>query len=148
MNMKRLILACVFVFVFLFLFEWGLHGGVLRNAYKESAQLWRSDADMGRHFGLIIRGQVVLSVMFCLIYALRRGTDAGPAQGAGYGLLVGILLATGPLIAFATQPLPSRIVGAWIVGAIIEFVIAGAILGAIYRPRSTPTVGSAQPAPA
>ncbi len=67
MNMKRLILACVAVFVFVFLCDWGLHGYLLRDAYKETAQLWRSEADMGHHFGLIIPGPVVMSVMFCVI---------------------------------------------------------------------------------
>ena len=148
MNTKRFVIACVVVFLFVFLYDWGLHGVVLKNAYMDSAQLWRDKDGFNSHFPVLLLGQLLVSVMFCVIYALRRGTDAGPGQGAGYGFLVGLLLASGPLVAFATQPLPSKVVGGWIVGGIILWIIAGAILGAIYRPPSTTTVSSAQPAPA
>jgi hypothetical protein len=32
------------------------------------------------------------------------------------------------------QPLTTKILGGWIVGDLIQFAIAGAIIGAIYKP--------------
>ena len=147
MNMKRLIIACVVVFLFVFGYNWVLHGKVLSNAYMESAQLWRDEAGMKQHFGWLLLGQVLLSVMFCVIYALRRGAEAGPGQGAGYGFLVGLLLSSGTFIYYAVEPLTGKIAAAWLIGDLIQLVIAGAILGAIYRPPQM-QVGAAQPATA
>ena len=148
MNTKRLVIACVVVFLFVFGYNWVLHGKVLNNAYMESAQLWRDEAGMRQHFGWLLLGQLLLSVMFCVIYALRRGSEGGLAQGAGYGFLVALLLSSGTFISYAVEPLPGKIALGWFIGDSIQLVIAGAILGAIYRPRSTTTVSSAQPAPA
>jgi hypothetical protein len=39
-----------------------------------------------------------------------------------------------PFIDFAVQPLTTTILIAWCIGGIIEFAIAGAIVGAIYKP--------------
>src|SRR5437667_319671 len=147
MNMKRLIIACVVVFLFVFGYNWVLHGKVLSNAYMESAQLWRDEAGMKQHFGWLLLGQLLMSVMFCVIYALRRGTAAGPGQGAGYGFLVALLLSSGTFISYAVEPLPGKIAATWFIGDLIQLVIAGAILGAIYRPP-TAEVRAAQPAPA
>ena len=43
------------------------------------------------------------------------------------------------LITFAVQPLTTKILGGWIVGGLLEFAIAGAIVGAIYKPSSHTT---------
>jgi len=113
----------------------------------ESALLWRDEAGMKQHFGWLLLGQLIMSVMFCVIYALRRGTEAGPGQGAGYGFLVALLLCSGTFIWYAVAPLPGKIALTWVIGDLIQLVIAGAILGAIYRPPSA-EVRAAQPAPA
>lgn len=147
MNMKRLIIACIVVFLFVFGYNWVLHGVVLKNAYAESAQLWRGEAEMGRYFVWLLFGQLIMSIMFCVIYALRRGTDGGPGQGAGYGFLVALLLSSGTFISYAVEPLPGKIAAAWFIGDLIQLVIAGALLGAIYRPPSA-EIRAAQPVPA
>jgi hypothetical protein len=40
------------------------------------------------------------------------------------------------LISFAVQPLTFKILCGWIAGAVIQFTIAGAIVGAIYKPAT------------
>ena len=52
------------------------------------------------------------------------------------GLLVGLVYAGPHLISFAVQPLTFKILFGWIAGAVIQFTIAGAIVGAIYKPTS------------
>jgi len=53
--------------------------------------------------------------------------------------LIGILCAGGDIIPFSVQPLTTKILWMWIAGGLIEFAIAGAIVGAIYKPLSTST---------
>ncbi len=52
------------------------------------------------------------------------------------GILVALVFAGVDLITFAVQPLTTKILGGWIVGDLIQFAIAGAIIGAIYKPSS------------
>ena len=144
MNTKRLILACVVVFVFVFGFEWVFHGVLLQETYAQTASLWRPESEMQQHFAWLVLGQLLLSVMFCVIYAVRHGANGGVGQGIGYGVLVALLLTSPTLISYAVQPLPISLIGSWVVGRIIQLVIAGAILGAVYRP--TPQASAPTPA--
>jgi len=52
---------------------------------------------------------------------------------------VALVYAGADLITFAVQPLTSKILCGWIVGDLIQFAIAGAIIGAIYKPSSPTT---------
>jgi hypothetical protein len=53
------------------------------------------------------------------------------------GILVGLVYAGPHLISFAVQPLTFKILCGWIAGAVIQFTIAGAIVGAIYKPAAS-----------
>jgi len=69
-----------------------------------------------------------------------HGLQAGGVFGsAKLGILVGLVYAGPHLISFAVEPLTTKILGGWIVGAVIQFAIAGGIVGAIYKPSSPPT---------
>jgi len=134
MNMKRLVLACVVVFLFVFVCDYILHGVILKNAYIQTAQLWRTEAEMKQMFGWLLLGQLVAAVMMCVIYAFRRTKESCAGQGSAYGLFVGLLFCSPTLITYAVQPIPAGIIGTWIVGDLVKFVLAGAILGAVYQP--------------
>ena len=145
MNTKRVGLACLVVFILCFGFDFVLHGILLKNAYAQTAQLWRSEAEMKNLFGWLLLGQLLLSVMFCVIYAFRRSTTSCAGQGSAYGFFVGLILASITLITYAVQPIPPNIIGAWIIGDLLKLIIAGAILGAIYQPLSTSATPAAAP---
>jgi hypothetical protein len=132
MNVKRFVLACLAVFVFVFLFSWVFHGVLLKNTYAQTASMWRTESEMSQHFGWLVFGQLIQAIAFCLIYTRSESHKRSVAFGAGYGIAVGILKGGGSLIIHAVQPLPMSLIGAWIVGDIIQVAIAGAILGAIY----------------
>src|SRR6185503_3742087 len=136
MNVKRFVLACVAVFVFVMLFSWVFHGVLLKDTYAQTANMWRPEAEMGKYSVFLILGQFIQVVAFCLIYTRSESHKRSVAFGAGYGIAVGVLKGGGSLIMHAVQPLPMSVIGAWIVGDIIQVAIAGAILGAIYPGSS------------
>ena len=80
-----------------------------------------------------------MAFFLTLLYA-RFVPDGGVAAGVGLGILVAFLFVGDNLITFAVQPLTTKILGGWIVGDIIQFAIAGAIIGAIYKPGATRTI--------
>ena len=147
MNTKRVIVACLVVFVFIFGYEFVFHGIIMKDTYVRTANLWRPEAEMRSYMPWLLLGQFVLAVMFCVIYALGQTNRVGVAHGVGYGLLVGLLLSSPSLIMYAVQPLPLSLIGAWIVAGLIEMMIAGAILGAIYRPVAAVPTQPRQPVP-
>ncbi len=132
MNTKRFVLAGLAVFVFIFFYEWVLHGMILKNLYIASPNLWRTEAEMERYFLWLVLGQFLVAIIFAYIF-LKGYENRGVAEGARYGFLIGLLFGAPTLIMYAVQPLQPILVVAWIVGGIVEYVLAGVILAAIYR---------------
>jgi hypothetical protein len=133
MNVKRLALACLAVFVLVFAYDYILHEKILKTDYIITGYLWRSPEDMPKYFGSLFFGQLLLSVAFCLIYVFLVGARSSVRRGLIYGLLAGVLLSAPNFIMFAVQPMPLDLIIKWVCGRLIQTLIAGLILGTIYR---------------
>jgi hypothetical protein len=135
MNPKRFFIAFIVAFVFIFLFGFVWYGHLMHNAHNEVPLLWRSETDFHTYFPILILGHVVMAFFLTWLYA--KFVAAG---GAGAGAVLGILIAGicigENLITFAVQPLTTKILWGWIVGDLLEFGIAGALVGALYKPRA------------
>ena len=134
MNIKRFFIAFIVAFVFFFLFGFVWYGHLLHNIHNEVPALWRAEADFGSHFPWLIFGHVVMAFFFTMIY-VRFAPAGSVAAGVALGILVACLCIGENLITFAVQPLTPKMLGGWVVGNLLEFGIAGAIVGAIYRPN-------------
>src|SRR6266536_1251140 len=135
--MKR----CIFVFiaadVFIFLWGW-LLGGVLQDVYTQAPNLWRPKDETKSLFHWIIIGQALIILSFVMIYA--SGFAGG---GVMAGIRLGVLLeiaAIGMRLGFYTvQPIPGKLIFYGSLSGVIEMIIVGAIVGAIYKPASART---------
>ena len=136
MNWKKIFFAFIAAFVFLFAFGFLWYATLMHDAHREVATLLRPEADLKSYFGWLALGQFVMAFFFTLLCA-RFVQGEGAATGAMLGLLVGLVYAGPHLISFAVQPLTFKILCGWIVGAVIQFTIAGAIAGAIYKPAAS-----------
>ena len=133
MNWKRFFIAFIATFIFIFLFGYAWFGTLMQNIHNEVPALWRTQADFGSHFSWLILGHVVIAFFLVVLYA-RFVSAGGVGAGFGLGLVVAFLYVGDNLITFAVQPITTKIVCGWIVGNLIQFAIAGAIVGAIYKP--------------
>ncbi len=136
MNKEKFILSCVSVFAFIFLFDWIFHDYVIDDLFEDSASLWRPDSEVLSYLLWSIFGKILLSVLFCLIF-LHGYENKGLGEGIRYGLLIGLLLTAPLFMFFSMQPIPANLFIAWLIGGVIEIVIAGMILAAIYRPQKS-----------
>ena len=131
--MKRFILAFITAYIFLFLWGWLLNGVVLKDIYAQTPNLWRPQSEMMSLFHWIIIGQGLVVFSFVMIYA--SGFAGG---GVIAGIQLGVLLeiaAIGMRMGFyAVQPFPGKLILYGSVSGIIEMIIVGAIVGAIYKP--------------
>jgi hypothetical protein len=131
MNWKKFFIAFVAAFIFMFLFEWLFHGRLLRGTYMETPALWRQTADYNRHFYLLVFGEAIIALMLTMIFAVCCG--GGIAAGVGLGIMLAVLYIGATLITYAVQPLPTKLIVFWSIGGLVEYSIAGAIIGASYK---------------
>lgn len=133
--MKRFILAFVAAYIFIFLWGWLLNGVFLKDVYVQTPNLWRSQSEMMSLFHWIIIGQALIVFSFVMIYA--SGFASG---GVVAGIRLGVLLeiaAIGMRMGFyAVQPISGKLILYGSVGGLIEMIIVGAIVGAIYKPAA------------
>jgi hypothetical protein len=135
MNWKKFFLAFIAAFIFLFLFGFLWYGTLMQGAHHEVPTLLRPETDFKSHFAWLVLGHLVMAFFFTILCA--RFVPAGGARtGATLGILVGLVYAGPHLISFAVQPLTVKILCGWIAGAVIQFTIAGAIVGSIYKPAT------------
>lgn len=135
MNWKKFCLAFIAAFVFLFAFGFIWYATLMHDVHREVPTLLRPEGDLKSYFLWLALGQLVMAFFFTLLCARYIATGRAGA-GAMLGLLIGLVYAGPHLISFAVQPLTLKILFGWIAGAVIQFTIAGAIVGAIYKPAS------------
>jgi hypothetical protein len=151
MNIKRLALASLAVFGVIFAYDFVLHGIILKTDYVVTGYLWRPPEEMGKYFGSLIFGQVLLSAAFSVIYAFLVGSRGCVRCGLIYGLLAGLLLCGPNFISFAVQPMPFDLIIKWTVARVLQMLLAGLVLGLVYRSApilrpQTPVLANQDPA--
>jgi hypothetical protein len=136
--MKRFILALLAFFaayIFIFLWGWLLNGVVLKDVYAETPNLWRTQSEMMSLFHWIIIGQALIVFSFVMIY-----TSGIAGGGVAAGIRLGVLLeiaAIGMRMGFyAVQPIPGKLILYGSMSGLIEMIIVGAMVGAIYKPAA------------
>ena len=136
--MKRFLIAFIAAYIFMFLWGWLLNGLLLKDVYAETPDLWRSQNEMMSLFHWIIIGQALLIFAFVAIYA---GGFAGGGVMAGIrlGILLEIAAIGMRLIVYAVQPFPEKLIVYASISGLIEMIIVGAIVGAIYKPAAART---------
>jgi hypothetical protein len=133
MNWKKFFIAFITAFVFLFVFGFLWYGMLMHGAHREVPALFRPEAEFKEHFPWLIFGDIVMAFFLTLLCA-RFIAASGAGGGAVLGLLVALVYTGVHLIDFGVMPLTTKILCGWIVGSLIEYSIAGAIIGAIYKP--------------
>ena len=135
MNWKKFFFAFIAAFVVLFVFGFLWYATLMHDAHREVPTLLRPEADLKSYFKWLALGQFVMAFFFTVL-CVRYVPGGRAGAGAMLGFLVGLVYAGPHLISFAVQPLTFKILFGWIAGAVIQFAIAGAVVGAIYKPAT------------
>jgi hypothetical protein len=135
MNWKKFFVAFVAAFGFMFLFGFLWYGKLMHGVHQEVPMLWRTDADFGNHFSALIFGHIVMAFFLTLLCA-RFVPGGGAGACATLTILVVLVYIGNDFILYAVQPLTTKILCGWVAGDLIQFGIAGALIGAMYK--STP----------
>ena len=89
-------------------------------------------------FHWIIIGQALLVLAFVMIYA-SGFAGGGVAAGVRLGVMLEIAAIGMRLVMYAVQPFPGKLIVYGSVSGLIEMIIVGAIVGAIYKPAPRTT---------
>jgi hypothetical protein len=133
--MKRFIIAFIAAYVFIFVWGWLLNGVFLKDVYAQTPNLWRSQSEMMTLFHWIIIGQALVIFAFVMIYACGFA-GGGVVAGIRLGILLEIAAIGMRLAIYAVQPFPGKLIVYGSISGLIEMIIVGAIVGAIYKPGS------------
>lgn len=135
MNCKRFMLAAVVVFVFVFLYEWVFHGMLMADMYAQTANLWRSEADMEAKFMYLVAGQLLFAVMITWVF-IRGYENRGIGEGLRFGIIMTLLLNAPMLVMYAVAPYPEMMVFGWVAGSLVECLVIGVLLALLYKPKT------------
>jgi hypothetical protein len=133
--MKQFVIAFVAAYIFMFLWGWLMTGVLLKDVYAETPNLWRSQSEMMSLFHWIIIGQALLIFAFVAIYA-SGFAGGGVMAGIRLGILLEIAAIGMRLAIYAVQPFPIKLIVYGSISGLIEMIIIGAIVGAIYKPAA------------
>src|SRR6266516_4110806 len=133
--MKRLVFAFIAAYAFIFLWGWLLNGVFLKDVYAQTPNLWRSQSEMMSLFHWIIIGQALVVFSLVTIYATCFA-GGGVIAGIRLGVLLEIAAIGMRLGFYAVQPIPGNLILYGSIGGLVEMVIVGAMVGAIYKPAS------------
>jgi hypothetical protein len=131
MNKKVLTGAAV-LFVAMSFLGYIIHEVLLKSTYMEESMrnLWRAPEDM--KMGLIFVVNIIVSYFLSLLYS-KGHEGKGIAEGVRFGLMMGLIMATPMAYAtYATMPITYGLAIQWFIYGIIEYVIYGMILSAVF----------------
>lgn len=137
MNLKRWLMAMLGVFGVLVLSDHLIHGMWLKDFYRATPQWWRPAAQMQSLVGFMFASELTLAWLLPVVYA--KGYQPGKGslgQGFRFGVLMGLLLALPPsLLHYFVYPYPFSLILNWFVAGFVQIVIAGVIIGYLYKPE-------------
>ena len=133
--MKRFIVAFIAAYVFIFFWGWLLNGVLLKEIYAQTPNLWRPQSETMSLFHWIIIGQALVVFAFVMIYA-SGFAGGGVIAGIRLGILVEIAAIGMRLAIYAVQPFPGKLIVYGSISGLIEMIIVGAIVSAIYKPAA------------
>lgn len=136
MNPKRLLLAIVAVFVGVWVTDFLIHGVWLQSTYKETASLWRPEAEMQGHMGWLMLGQLLATVTFVVIWSKGFPATASLCGACLYGLFMGGFSQATTLITYAVQPFPPSLAVKWFCAGLVQGVLMGVIVYFVGRPKA------------
>ena len=126
---KKSVIAIIAVFVLWSILDFVIHGVLLSEAYKATAELWRTMEEM--KMGLLRIVTLITAIAFVLIYALfinEKNIKTALKYGILFGIAMGISMGYG---SYAVMPVPYKMAFIWFWGTLIEAALGGMVTGLI-----------------
>ena len=132
--MKKILTGAVVVFIAMSVLDFLVHGVILDAAYKATSTLWRPDMQSK----MWIYSVISLIGAFFFSFIFSKGYEGkGIAEGARYGLYIGIWMSIGMAYGtYAMIAIPYAMALQWFLYGIVEYVIYGIILSLVFGKKT------------
>lgn len=134
---KKVLIGWIAVFVWIMVWEMIVNMGLLASEYMATAHLWRPEAEMK----IWLFWVVYIFVAYFLSLLFSKGYEGkGISEGVRFGLYVGLLMAI-PMAygTYGAMPIPYSLALKWFIYGMIEYVVAGVILAAVFGKQAMVT---------
>ena len=131
---KKTGIAIIAVFILWSILDFVIHGVILSEAYKATAELWRPMEEM--KMGLMYMIGLIYSIGFVLIYVLffkDKNIKTALKYGLIFGVVAGISIGYGT---YSVMPIPYSMAFTWFLGTVVELTLGGLIIGLIIHDKS------------
>ncbi|HSA94471.1 MAG TPA: hypothetical protein VLJ16_00365 [Acidobacteriota bacterium] len=134
MNWKRFSTAAIAVFVSVQALEFLFNGVLLKSAYEPLKGLWRPN--MSSRAWLMYVLSALVAVLFVYIFVKGR-ENKGLAEGVRFGLLMWLFIVVPMNVGWWVMlPIGWQIILRWILVGLLEMLVAGILVAAIYKPAA------------
>ncbi|MBI5631766.1 MAG: hypothetical protein HY921_12885 [Elusimicrobia bacterium] len=138
LDCKKFGMAAVSALVLRNFLEFIVHGVLLKGAYQQARYmtLWNPPEAMASRKPAVFLASVLFALFFTKIYTNGHEHEK-PAVGQGlrYGLWMGLMTASFPLVEYMVYPVSCGLATAWVVGGFVECLIMGVAVATIYQPK-------------
>lgn len=134
MNWKQFVIAVIVALVALGVMDYLINVVILGDAYESlMGTIFRTEEDMCSKMWAMYIGEFIFVLMFVWIYTYGvRGR--GIMEGFRYGIYIGLLyMPISSLAMWAMLPVSGWLAWMWMIFGLIEMIILGLIVGAIYK---------------
>jgi hypothetical protein len=135
MNYARLTIAAVAATVVDAIYGFGVYGTALTSQFAKYPGVYRPAAEQTPYLAPLFCGVFVAMLAASYIYAKGYDGGSGLAEGMRFGIVVGLLIVGYTvIIGYATMNVGPRHSGLLAVTALVEWMIAGVVIGLVYKP--------------
>jgi len=137
MNYGRLALAAIAAWVVDAVYGFVVYGTVLSSEFGRYPGVYRPNEVGPSNLPVIFVG--ILLAMFVASYVYAKGYEGGSGiqEGMRFGVLMGLLvLGYSGIVNYAILNIGRRLAGSVAIAGLVEWTIAGIVIGAVYKPAA------------
>ena len=137
MNYGRLALAAVAAWVVDAVYGFIVYGTILSSEFGRYPAIYRPN-DVAPGYMPILFGGILLAMLVAsYIYAKGYEGGSGVQEGMRFGVLVGLLVfGYVGVVNYAILNIGRRLAGSLGIAGLVEWTIAGMVIGAVYKPAA------------
>jgi hypothetical protein len=135
MNYARIAIAAVVATVVFFIFGFIVEGALIRKDFAPDTAVYRSAETVQKYIPVGLCSIFLAILMLSVTFAKAYPGGASLSQGAGFGLMAGILVAcVHPITNWVTMNLGAKL--SWRIAAsnVVQWILIGALIASIYKP--------------
>jgi len=138
MNYIRVLAAAVAATIVDAIYGFIVYGNLLTPQFAAYPGVYRPPSAQGAYMPILFGGIFIAMLAAAFIYAKGYEGGNGAAEGLRFGIVLG-LLGTGysAIVSYAILNIGSRLGASMMWSSLMEWIIAGGVIGLVYKPART-----------